>query len=58
MRAVKIQPDYSNALYSLGLLYERMGKSQEALSYFRKVQELNPNNPDIGRKVHQLLAPQ
>ena len=55
LKAVELTPNYSNALYSLGLLYERRGDKALALNYFKKVEELNPNNVDIGNKVREML---
>ncbi len=55
LKAVELTPNYSNALYSLGLLYERRGDKAMALNYFKKVEELNPNNVDIGNKVRAML---
>ncbi|PJA90554.1 MAG: hypothetical protein CO137_00055, partial [Candidatus Magasanikbacteria bacterium CG_4_9_14_3_um_filter_32_9] len=55
LRAIELTPNYSNALYSLGLLYERRGDKALALNYFKKVEELNPNNVDIGNKVREML---
>lgn len=54
IQAIKFKPDYSNALYSLGLLYERMGNKAKALPYFQKVQELNPQNQDVKAHIRKL----
>ena len=56
LHAVQLAPNYSNALYSLGLLYEKKGDRGKALEYYKKVKELNPGNADIGKKVRDLLA--
>ncbi|MDO8505845.1 MAG: tetratricopeptide repeat protein [bacterium] len=50
--------DYSNAHFTLGSLYERQGKSNEALKEFEKVRELNPQNEEIRKKVEGLTAPE
>jgi tetratricopeptide (TPR) repeat protein len=55
LQSVAIDQNYSNALYSLGLLYEKIGKKSEAVKYFKKVRELNPGNPDIGKKIEAIL---
>ncbi|MEK7131626.1 MAG: tetratricopeptide repeat protein, partial [Patescibacteria group bacterium] len=39
LEAVRIQPNYSNALYSLGLLYESQGNKTAALEYYYKVKD-------------------
>jgi len=54
--AVRIQPNYSNALYSLGLLYESYGDKTKALEYYYKVKELNPDNKDIVAKIKSLVV--
>jgi tetratricopeptide (TPR) repeat protein len=54
--AVNLNPDYSNALYSLGLLYERLGQQKEALGYYNHVLRLNPDNADIRAKINALLG--
>lgn len=54
IQAVALQPRSSNALYSLGLLYERRGQNSLAKEYFLQVLELNPENKDIERKIESL----
>lgn len=54
LQSVKVAPEYSNALYSLGLLYERRGQRQKALEYFERVSALNPNNNDVRQKIQRL----
>ncbi len=56
LEAIKIQPNYSNALYSLGLLYETRGNRAEALDYYYKVKEFNPENKDIITKIKSLVG--
>lgn len=56
LRAVELKPDYSNALYSLGLLYEKRGEKGKALQYYQKVRELNPQNDDIKSKIRKLVG--
>jgi tetratricopeptide (TPR) repeat protein len=54
LHAVELQPQYSNALYSLGLVYERRGDRANARKYYERVRALNPDNPDILKKLRQL----
>ncbi len=54
LRAVDIQPDHSNALYSLGLLYEKIGDKAQAKAYYQKVSALNPGNEDVEKKLRDL----
>ena len=51
---VAAEPKYSNALYSLGLLYEMRGEKSKALLYYRRVLELNPDNKEIKTKIANL----
>lgn len=53
-QAVSIQPNFSNAYYSLGLLYEKQGNRAAALEQYRKVLALNPDNKDIKLKIKLL----
>ena len=55
-RVLEINPNYSNALYSLGLLYERKGDRNTAIGYFQKVRSIDPGNEDVKRKIQQLLG--
>jgi len=56
LATVKLQPNYSNALYSLGLLYETKGDKTTALQYYYKVKDLNPDNKDIISKIKSLVG--
>src|SRR3989339_841967 len=56
LKVISLQPNYSNALYSLGLLYETRGDKTTALQYFYKVKDLNPNNKNISDKIKKLLG--
>jgi cytochrome c-type biogenesis protein CcmH/NrfG len=56
LEAVRLQPNYSNALYSLGLLYENRGDKTKALEFYYKVKDLNPGNKDILEKIKSLIA--
>ncbi len=55
-KVVDMQPNYSNALYSLGLLYEVRGDRATALQYFYKVKDLNPNNKNIADKIKSMVG--
>ena len=56
LAAIRIQPNYSNALYSLGLYYETKGDKTTALQYYYKVKDLNPDNKDIIAKIKSLVG--
>jgi len=52
--ALKLEENYSNARYFLGLIYDKQGNKQKALEQFRKVSELNPENQDIKKIISNL----
>ena len=49
-RSVNLSPDYANALYALGLLYEKQGNTAKAQKYYDKVKSLTPDNTNIDQK--------
>jgi len=55
LETIRIQPNNSNALYSLGLLYEGLGNKSLALQYYYKVKDLNPDNKDITSKISSMV---
>jgi tetratricopeptide (TPR) repeat protein len=55
-KAVVLNPNYSNALYSLGLVYDALGQESKAIDAFTKVQQLNPQNTDIPKILANLNA--
>ncbi|MDP2946205.1 MAG: tetratricopeptide repeat protein, partial [bacterium] len=56
-RTVELSPNYSNARYFLGLIYDReaTGKA-EAIKQFEKIAELNPDNNEIKQILVNLKA--
>ena len=50
-------PNHANAHFTLGSLYERQGKTSEALREFEKVRELDPKNDEAIRKVQGFVPP-
>ncbi len=48
---IAFSPLNANALYSLGLSLEWQGKGAEALAYYKKVLNLNPDNSEIRNKI-------
>ncbi len=56
LAAIKLQPDYSNALYSLASYYENKGDKVNALKYYYRVRDLNPDNKDILKKIKTLAG--
>jgi len=50
-KVLLINPNHSNALYSIALSYERLGNTRSAKHYFKKVSELNPENLEVEEKL-------
>lgn len=55
--AIQFNPNHANALYSLAILLERRGETSEALGFYRRVLQLNPDNEEVRAKVRALSAP-
>ncbi len=53
-RAIALNPNYSDALFGLALLYEKTNNKGPALELYRRVLQLNPGNKDIKKKIDQL----
>jgi len=53
-RALTVFPNHANSLFSLGIAYEAKGLSGQALKYYGKVLELNPDNNNIKKKIETL----
>jgi tetratricopeptide (TPR) repeat protein len=54
--AVKIQPEYANARYFLGLAQARVGKTAEAISQFEILKTTNPDNEEVAAILANLIA--
>ncbi len=54
-RIVALSPDYSNALWYLGALYEKNGDTQKAIAAIRHVNDLNPNNAAVAKRLDELV---
>jgi tetratricopeptide (TPR) repeat protein len=55
-RAVALNGNYSNAMYFLGLSYDKVGKKAEAIAQFEKVATLNPENEEVKNILTNLRA--
>ncbi len=55
-RAVALVPTYSNAKYFLGLAYSKEGMVEDALTQFKQIQALNPDNAEIKVIISNLEA--
>ena len=49
-----IDPNHANTLFSLGALHEKEGEISTALSYYKRVAGLNPENKEIHKKISAL----
>ncbi len=55
-RTILLDPNYSNARYFLGLIYDRQGDKAKAIEQFGKISQLNPDNQDIKTILSNLKA--
>lgn len=54
--AVATAPNYSNARYFLGLIYDNKNNKTAAINEFKKILDLNPNNADVKKIISNLEA--
>ena len=54
LAVASVQPNHSNALYSLGVAYSTKGEKDLAIQAFEIVLELNPGNTDVAQKIEEL----
>lgn len=52
--ALQLNPNYADAMWSLGLLYERKGITGTALQLYRKVLQLNPDNNTVRDRINAM----
>lgn len=55
-KAIILNPNYSNALYALGYLYEKTGLKKQAVELYQRILNLNPDNGDLIKKIERLNA--
>ena len=53
-QVISLKPLHANALYSLGLSYAALGENKEALYYFKKVVDLNPDSLELKQRIQNL----
>ncbi|MEK7567366.1 MAG: tetratricopeptide repeat protein [Patescibacteria group bacterium] len=46
-QAVRLENQYANARYFLGLSYDRLGKTNEAIAQFEEIQKTNSDNAEV-----------
>jgi len=54
IRAIVLDPDFSNARYFLGVLYDRDGNTEDAFDQFERILKLNPDNEQIKQIISNL----
>lgn len=57
-QASALQADYANALFVLGLAYDKLGQSEEALAVFERIAEKNPGEEALQRIISNIKAGQ
>lgn len=57
IRAIELSPNYANARFTLGLVYEAAGNNASALEQYEVVAERNPDNAEVLEKLRVLGAP-
>ena len=45
-KAIKINPNYADAHYNLGVIFKELGENQKAKECYEKAIEINPNHVD------------
>ncbi|MEA3463894.1 MAG: tetratricopeptide repeat protein [Patescibacteria group bacterium] len=55
LQVLDISSNHSNALYSLALAYQLQGDNAQALIYFEKVLQLNPENKEVIKRVEEIM---
>ncbi len=55
-KAITLNPNYSDGLYSLGLVYDALGQKDKAIEQFTKVQQLNPKDITIPKILSNLKS--
>ncbi len=55
-KAVALNSNYANALYALGLAYEKLGRTDDALRVLEQVAEANPGNDDVSQHLEHLRS--
>jgi len=55
-RAVALDSGYANAIYFLGLTYDKLGQKDKAIAQISKVSELNPDNEELKKVLNNLEA--
>lgn len=55
-KAIKLDPSHSNSYFNIAVAYEKVGLTMTAEKYWKKVLELNPNEPHCDFIKRRLLT--
>lgn len=55
-RAIGLDSNYANAIYFLGLTYDKLGLKDQAIVQISKVSDLNPDNAELKKVLDNLKA--
>lgn len=55
-RATSLVSDYANAMYFLGLSYDKVGRKDDAIKQFTRISALNPDNQEVKNILKNLMA--
>ena len=55
-RAVGLDFNYANAVYFLGLTYDKLGQKAQAIAQISKISDLNPDNQELKKVLDNLKA--
>lgn len=56
LKAISLKPDYHEALFKLGTVYNTLDKKEQALQEFKTILHYIPNDPDAKQEVASLSA--
>jgi tetratricopeptide (TPR) repeat protein len=57
-KAVSLQNDYSDAIFALAVVYDKLGQRENALAAAQKVAELNPGDDTVSKVLQNITAGQ
>ena len=54
-KAINIKPDYADAYYNIGVLFQEVGKNNFAEEHYKKAIFLKPNYPEAHNNLGSIL---
>jgi len=55
-RALRVHPDYYDALHNMGIALEELGRPEEAMQMYETAMEADPDSPEAYLSIAELLA--